>query len=128
MLTFSLTEQMPSGKNRIKETFVRGKKIRYPDARFKAWRATASVEIMQQKRTWSQQQKMALPLRNDIYVTISYRALDKRRRDIPGMLDALWHLLEYAEIIEDDAQIKGVTWDYPWRTEGPCMEMELCQA
>src|SRR6185436_19851969 len=102
MLTFSLTEQMPSGKNRIKETFVRGKKIRYPDARFKAWRATASVEIMQQKRTWSQQQKMALPLRNDIYVTISYRALDKRRRDIPGMLDALWHLLEYAEIIEDD--------------------------
>lgn len=30
-------------------------------------------------------------------------------------------------MIKDDGQIKGVTWEYPWRMEGPCVELEIAQ-
>ncbi len=126
-ISLILTAQIPSGKNQIKERFINGRKIRYPNKRFVAWREEAGFEIMQQKAKWPTHTKMALPLLGDLVVTISYRTLDKTTRDLPGMQDALWHLLGYLNLIEDDGQIKGVTWEYPWRTEGPCIELQLEQ-
>jgi Holliday junction resolvase RusA-like endonuclease len=121
-----LTEQIPSGKN-AQGIAKNGR--RYAKPRFINWREAASYEIMLQKRTWPTVVKMALPLRGDCVVTISYREIKKVPangvRDVPGMLDALWHLLAHMELIEHDGQIKGVTWVYPWRTEGPCVEMEI---
>jgi Holliday junction resolvase RusA-like endonuclease len=69
--------------------------------------------------------KMLLPLSGPLTMHVSYRPLDGRRRDLTGMTDALYHLLEWCEIIEDDGQIKGLTWEHPWRTEGPCAVVTL---
>lgn len=130
-LSITLTDQIPSGKNVIKERFVHGKKIRYPNARFETWRRTAGYEIVKQRAAWLLAVKGILPLKGDLSLTVSYRELvpvpANGDRDITGMTDALQHLLEYMEIIEDDGQIHGLVWQYPWRTEGPCVEMEIQQ-
>ena len=125
MLTITLTAQLPGGKNAIKECFVRGKKVRYPNARFAAWRKQAGQEVMVAKAAWPMRTKMLLPLSGPLTMHVSYRPLDGRRRDLTGMTDALYHLLEWCEIIEDDGQIKGLTWTYPWRTDGPCTILML---
>ena len=127
MLKLVLIGQIPSGKNQVEEHWRQGKKVRHGNARFTAWREAAGKEILLQKATWPTALKMALPLLGDLAVCISYRPLDKTQRDIDGMQSALWHLLEHMELIENDGQIKGLTWVYPWRTEGPCVEMEIQQ-
>lgn len=126
MVNITLTDQIPSGKNAMG---IRRDGRHYPKKRFVQWREQAAYEILQQKMTWTTKQKMLLPLMGDLVVTISYREVvlvpAGGTRDLPGCLDALWHLLAYCGLIENDGQIKGMTWLYPWRTDGPCVEMEL---
>lgn len=124
-LLISLDTQIPSGKNSIKESWRDGKKVRHGNDRFTVWRETAGKEILMQKSQWPTATKMALPLTGDLIMTVSYRPLDKTQRDLTGMTDALFHVLETMELIENDGQIKGLTWVYPWRTDGPCVMMEI---
>ena len=124
MLKLILSEQIPSGKNAMG---VRRDGRHYPNPRFETWRSIASFEIMKQKVKMKIEQHVALPLLGDLTVTISYRTFDNTLRDVPGMLDALWNLLTHTQIIQNDGQIKGVTWIYPWRMEGPCVEMRMEQ-
>lgn len=42
---------------------------------------------------------------------IDYWPGDRRTRDLPGMLDALCHLLVYANVLTDD----GLIWETVWR-------------
>ena len=42
-------------------------------------------------------------------VTIDYRAGDMRRRDIPAIVDAIFHCLERAKILTDDFLVKDLT-------------------
>lgn len=133
MLTLVLTAQIPSGKNAIRETFVRGKKIRYPTARFKRWREQAAVEILQQRARWPVELKLSLPLRGRLVATIAYCEREPvpagRVRDVPGMMDALWHLLDWVELVEDDGQIRDVTWREIERGDPqhnqPCLVLRL---
>lgn len=124
-LNITLTDQIPSGKNAMG---IARTGRHYAKPRFASWRSIAAHEILKQKVKLTPAQHLGLPLFGDLVVTISYRAFDNVVRDLPGMQDALWHLLAYTNIIENDGQIKGVTWQYPWRTEGPCVEMEIRQA
>ncbi len=125
MLKLILTDQIPSGKNAQAVTRT-GR--HYARPRFASWRSIAAHEVLVQKTKLTVAQHLRLPLFGDLTATISYRAFDNVLRDLPGMQDALWHLLTHCNIIENDGQIKGVTWQYPWRTEGPCVEMEIRQA
>lgn len=130
-LTIELTDQIPSGKNQIKEHYEtdrktgRPKKVRHGNERFTMWRKAAGMEILIQRSKWPLLQKAALPLPGDLIARVSYRPLDPICRDLPGMQDALWHLLEQMEVIGNDGQIKGLTWDYPWRSDGPCVILTL---
>jgi len=125
-LVLTLSDQIPSGKNAMG---VRRDGRHYPRKRFEDWRDQAGYEIMLQKAKWPMLVRDALPLTGDLVVTISYRELlpvpAKGTRDLPGCLDALWHLLTHMNLIENDGQIKGLTWQYPWRTEGPCVILEV---
>jgi Holliday junction resolvase RusA-like endonuclease len=125
-MMITLTEQIPSGKNAMGITRA-GR--HYAKPRFTSWRDIAAYEIQQQKRLWPVTQRMALPILGKVVLTISYCELIKvpanGTRDLSGCLDALFHLLTYTGILENDGQVKGVTWMYPWRTEGPCVEMEI---
>lgn len=123
-MTIVLTDQIPSGKNAMGIT-KQGR--HYAKPRFESWRSIASFEIMKQKVQWPLATHAALPLLGDLTAQISYRTFDNTLRDLPGMLDALWHLLTHTNIIQNDGQIKGVTWEHPWRTEGPCVEMEIAK-
>jgi hypothetical protein len=123
-MIITLSAQIPSGKNQIKETFVRGKKVRYPDQRFVAWREMAGLEVLQQKARWPTALKMALPLRGDLAMAVSYCPQDKTLRDLPGMLDALCHLLGYLELIEDDGQIKSLQWEVN-KSIKACVTMDI---
>ena len=127
-LLISLDTQIPSGKNSIKESWRDGKKVRHGNDRFTVWRETSGKEILLQKTRWPVALRMALPLTGDLVMTISYRPLDKICRDMDGMLSVMQHLLEHMKLIENDGQIKGLTWEYPWRTEGPCVMLDVKQA
>jgi Holliday junction resolvase RusA-like endonuclease len=125
-LSLILTDQIPSGKNSMGITQT-GR--HYAKPRFESWRSIAAYEILRQKMTWCSSLRKCLPLKTDVTVTISYRELEpvpaKGVRDLPGMQDALWHLLTHTGLLANDGQIKGVLWQYPWRTDGPCIIMEL---
>jgi Holliday junction resolvase RusA-like endonuclease len=96
---------------------------RYPTARFVQWRASAYYQVRAQLikqqawREWPRHAPMAL--------TVYYRPRDRRRRDVPGMLDALLHLLERAEVIQDDAQVKTVFWVSALKSQVPCVIMAI---
>lgn len=93
MVQFQVTleGQLPSGKNAIKEVFIRGMKIRYPNARFKAWRQSSYQQLRAQRRSWP---ILRVPAR----VGVRYWPGDLRTRDVPGMEDAICHLLEYCPV------------------------------
>lgn len=128
-IVITLTDQLPGGKNSIKECYVKGRKIRYPNKRFEAWRKAAGNDILIQRRDWPLAVKMAMPFRGDLMMRVSYCEITpvpaKGTRDLTGMQDAIQHLFEQMELIENDGQIKGLVWDYPWRTSGPCAIITL---
>jgi len=112
-MRFVLAGQLPSGKNAIKTTRT-GQ--RYPSKRFKEWRDEQVCAI--RRRRWELTvapsptllDHPAFTAIHPVRCEIHYTPGDRRRRDVPGMLDALWHVLEKALIVEDDAQITAVTW------------------
>ena len=113
-LSFILNDQIPSGKNQIRIAASRGKIYKYPDKRFVEWRQKAAADILKQRRTWTTNDKMKLPLRGPLKMIVGYRELKKvpggGTRDITGMCDAIQHLMEYCELIENDGQIKELSW------------------
>lgn len=94
---FVLHGQLPSGKNAIKITRTGH---RYPDQRFVLWRANAMAQL-----------PLAVPrFTGPVRLIVDYVPGDVRRRDLPGMLDALLHLFEKAKLVKDDAQVVACTW------------------
>jgi hypothetical protein len=90
-LVITLEGQLPSGKNAVKEVFVRGRKIRYPNARFKAWRQAAYQQLRAQRGDWKM---LCAPAR----VQVRYWPGNLLTRDVPGMMDAICHLLEHCPV------------------------------
>lgn len=87
-----LAGQHPSGKNQIGlRVGALGSIHKYPKARFEAWRGSAYAQLDRQRGAWA---KLTTPAR----VTVSYTKGDLLRRDVPGMEDALCHLLEWCPI------------------------------
>lgn len=120
LLILRLSEQIPSGKNHVRITRT-GR--RYPTARFAQWRATAYQQLHSQlikQPAWRQ-----WPSGASMSLTVYYRPLDRRRRDVPGMLDALLHLLEQTEVIQDDAQVKTVSWVSALKSQVPCVVLAI---
>lgn len=92
MIKFTLTGQIPSGKNAIIITRT-GK--RFPAERFRKWKAEALKQL--------KEQNIAKPMIDSpISVSVEYTPGDNRRRDVPGMIDALWHIIEHYGIVTDD--------------------------
>ena len=88
--------QCPSGKNSV---IVTRSGKRFPSKRFVDWRSKALKEIKIDKGF-----KI---IDKPCNVIVDYWSGDRRRRDIPGILDALWHLLEKAGVVTDDRYLGG---------------------
>ena len=96
--TFVLQMQIPSGKNAVQITRT-GK--RYPCKRFKAWRDEAIGQLSYP----------VTEFRGPVSMIVDYVPGDNIRRDVPGLLDALCHLIERVGLVQDDAQVKTVRWE-----------------
>lgn len=95
---FAILGKTPSGKNAVQITRT-GR--RYPNERFQKWKGEALRQI---NRNWLN------PLfTGPVTALIRYTPGDMIRRDIPGIQDALFHVLEAALVVADDAQVKDLT-------------------
>lgn len=114
--TFALNGQMPSGKGQIKTAKINGRMMRYPSPRFKAWRVDAFRQLQDQRARWP-------ILREAARVFVRYTPGDLIRRDVPGIMDALCHLLEYCPVckrknkecglpvVQDDSLLVDWAWE-----------------
>ncbi len=117
-LDITLPGQLPSGKNSVVVTRTGH---RFPNKRFVEWRKGALVTVAAALKSWENINKSKWEvLSNPVNVIIEYYPADKRRRDVPGMLDALWHLLEKAQIVTDDRWLGGYDTYVHWNTQGQC--------
>src|SRR2546428_9640902 len=103
-LVFRLLGQALSGKNHLQTTRY-GR--RYPTKAFAAWRDDMVIQLRQQHREARAQG--VLPLRGPVALTAVFHHGDHRVRDLPGLLDALCHVLERATVVADDGQIHAAT-------------------
>lgn len=101
MIQFTLKGQIPSGKNAV---IVTRSGHRFPAKRFKLWREDAFRQLD------AQIPNVKVPDDWDPYVRVKYYPGDLRRRDVPGMVDALWHLIEKYGTVDDDARLKNLSW------------------
>lgn len=102
-IEFRLWQQISGGKNHVGITRY-GR--RYPLKAFVAWRDQAALEI----KFVSRIPPGMLPLRGPLTMHMDYRPQDKRTRNMDNLLSALFHLMEYTGLIEDDDQIENLIW------------------
>lgn len=118
-MKFILSGQVPSGKNAMQVTRT-GR--HYPLKRFTDWRDKAEVQIRAQVGYPNAQETACKAV-------FAYFPGDLRRRDVPGMIDALFHLFERMEIVKDDALIKDVTWiTFQMDRKSPRVIVELVES
>ena len=106
IMTFLLSGKLPSGKNQIQTAYRNGRVLRYPNKRFKLWRDTSMKQLLEQhclrQKGW--------PIRTPCGLVVDYVPGDARTRDLSGMLDALFHLLEKAGLVANDGLIQQCKW------------------
>lgn len=107
MIEFIFKGQMVSGKNQVQTAMVRGRLIKFPNARFKKWRADFQSQLFAQRFG----KKLPLPFSGPVCLSVLYYPGDRLRRDLTGILDALFHAVEVKNggcIVNDDSQFKMV--------------------
>ena len=92
-ITLLFSGQVRGGKNNMGVTRD-GR--HYPKPEFAKWRSEMIHQITKQLPTGFK------TITEPTNVKLTYFAGDKRRRDMPAIIDALFHVLERANIVEDD--------------------------
>jgi len=92
-LTITISGQIMGGKNNI---IITRTGRRFPNRSFAKWRDAALQSVLYQ-----------LPSRFEAIdkpceVFLRYVAGDKRRRDMPAIIDSIFHVLEKAGVVTDD--------------------------
>lgn len=93
---------------------------RFPQTRFKTWRAESANQFHTQISRW----RRLLPIQRPVVLTIHYWPSDGLGRDLDGMLSALGHLFEWTGVLEHDGQIMETHWyRYPMDRQSPGVVM-----
>ena len=103
MIEFTIHGPIKGGKNNYKINPRTG--LHYPSKKWAEWRNSVVSDLaffMLERGI----KTITEPLRMDV----RYWAGDNRRRDVTAMADAIFHCLERADLIEDDFQIKSLSW------------------
>lgn len=109
---------MVSGKNSITVTRTG---LRFPTARFVAWRDEVVRQLVAHKN------KAFQPFAKSMSCAIAYTPNDGRMRDVPGMVDAIYHSLERAQIVTNDGLIINLTWLTKPRAEEVHLEIFIVE-
>jgi len=108
--------QVRGGKNNM---IVTRKGLHFPRPTFRRWRDDAVMQICSEYYT-------ATPIfTKPVSARVYYVAGDKRKRDIPAVMDAIWHVLERALVVADDSLIRNVEWRSAYDKAEPRVEIEL---
>ena len=94
VICLRIAGQIMGGKNNIGITRT-GK--RYPKAAWAAWRDEKVADI---RRQWAE--TGAETFTQPVNMRLEYTAADHRRRDMPAILDSIFHVLEKAGVVADD--------------------------
>lgn len=89
-----ITGQIMGGKNNIGITRT-GK--RYPKAKWAAWRDSTVADIRRQKAEIGFE-----TITTPVNMRLEYTAAGHRRRDMPAIVDSIFHVLEKAGVVADD--------------------------
>ena len=92
-MTITIKGQIRGGKNNITVTRTGH---RFPNKQWAAWRDEAVRQVR------GQLPKGFATICDPIYVGLHYHAGDKRRRDMPAIIDSVWHVLEKSGVVADD--------------------------
>lgn len=95
-LSITLIGQVKGGKNNICITRT-GR--RFPNHEWAKWRDMQVAYVRQQLP------EGFTPFATPVSVRLSYVAGDKRRRDMPAILDSAFHVMEKAGVVVDDTLI-----------------------
>lgn len=115
-MKFVIKGQCKSGKNSMQ---VARTGRHFPLKSFVDWRSFTELQIREQ---------VGYPeaLEGTCKARFWYFPGDLRRRDVPGMIDAIFHVLERLTLVKDDSLIKDVTWTtWPLDRENPRVIVEL---
>jgi Holliday junction resolvase RusA-like endonuclease len=92
-LTITIPGQMRGGKNNM---IVTRNGMHIPKKEWALWRnATVRMIRAQMPDDWK-------PISRPCYIELNYVAGDHRRRDMPAILDSIFHCLEKAGVVADD--------------------------
>lgn len=78
--------------------------IHYPKRNFIVFRNKFVTEIKKQLSNRIDFKTITIPVKLVLY----YKARDRIKRDATAILDAIFHILEYCRVIEDDNLIKRI--------------------
>ncbi|MFA5378127.1 MAG: hypothetical protein WC455_20410 [Dehalococcoidia bacterium] len=92
-LTIHLSGQVRGGKN---NTIVTRTGHRFPRPEWAKWRDAMVLSVRSQLPVGH------VPICRPCAVSVVYVPEDRRRRDVPAVLDSLWHVLERAGVVDDD--------------------------
>lgn len=101
-MNFTIKGQIKSGKNAMQ---VARTGRHYPLKTFVDWRTDVIGQLVAQEIN-----RHHMPLEGPQMAFFTYHPGDLRRRDVPGMIDALFHVFEKFGIVSDDAQFQHVHW------------------
>ena len=110
--------QIRGGKNNMKLSRFGH---HYPDKKWAIWRDDVVNQIKKQ-----------LPVgfktfEKKCFAVITYCPGDNRRRDVPAILDAIWHCLERADVVRDDWLLADVSIDTSAKTDNPITSVYVGQ-
>lgn len=98
MICFELKSQIRGGKNNIKITRTGH---RYPSATFARWKSDAVRQL------WAQKPDVGTTFPDGpVAFSGHYWPQDRRVRDLPAVLDAVWSALAEAKVVANDSQLK----------------------
>lgn len=107
------------GKNNIVITRAG---MRFPKPAWAKWRDQAVMQV----RTQLVAIRGFKPFTEPVSVDFWYFAGDKRRRDMPAIIDSVWHVLEKAGVVEDDTLLWITSGQREYKKDGcgVCMYLE----
>jgi Holliday junction resolvase RusA-like endonuclease len=116
VLRLLIPGQVRGGKNNM---VVTRSGHHFPRPEWAKWRdATVAVVKAQLPAGWQ-------PLDVPCSVKLAYIAGDKRRRDQPAIIDALWHVLEKAGVVTDDCHLWVTESSRSYDKARPCCALEV---
>ena len=97
---------------------------RYPNPKWAKWRDGVVSSMRNQAK--SQTKGILAPLNGILTAHLDYWKGDLRKRDVPAILDSIFHCLERAGIVEDDSQLCNIKFtNMGLDRKNPRVEMEL---